>query len=170
MNKDAWAQIYNQHYEVLVKNITRRAEGNTHLAEDVVQSVFEKLMTTYPDDIKTIRSIGGLLQTSATNLFVDGYRQRVKQLDARGNRFELDDFKLRSSDDVETTVMEVIRNQCLDEAIKRLPDEYHDVMKLLSKGFGYEEIAANLNIEIGTVKSRISRGKEKLKNDKSLFT
>jgi RNA polymerase sigma-70 factor (ECF subfamily) len=51
----------------------------------------------------------------------------------------------------------------LDEAVKKLPDKYENVIGLYAKGFNEKQIAKFLSISRGTVKSRIHRGKEKLK-------
>jgi len=58
----------------------------------------------------------------------------------------------RDSDD-----MEILYN-----AIDKLPDIYRDVMELIAKGFTMKQVASKLDIEVGTVKSRTSRGKEAL--------
>ena len=50
----------------------------------------------------------------------------------------------------------------LYRAIDKLPDTYRNVMELVAKGFTMKQIAAKLGIEVGTVKSRTSRGKEAL--------
>jgi len=51
----------------------------------------------------------------------------------------------------------------LSEAVKSLPDKYGNVIDLYVKGFNEKEIAKFLSISRGTVKSRIHRGKEKLR-------
>ena len=48
----------------------------------------------------------------------------------------------------------------LNDAIGNLPEKYRAVMELTSRGLTEKEIAEKLNIKHGTVKSRISRGKE----------
>jgi RNA polymerase sigma-70 factor (ECF subfamily) len=50
----------------------------------------------------------------------------------------------------------------LYRAIDKLPGTYRNVMELVAKGFTMKQIAAKLEIEVGTVKSRTSRGKEAL--------
>jgi RNA polymerase sigma factor (sigma-70 family) len=60
----------------------------------------------------------------------------------------------------------------LDDGINRLPDKYKEVFLLIKEGYSIEEVALKLKMNSGTVKSRISRGKEILrkiledKNDK----
>ncbi len=50
----------------------------------------------------------------------------------------------------------------LHDKVAQLPDKYGSVLQLFSQGYSEKEIAANLGLKSGTVKSRISRGKEML--------
>jgi RNA polymerase sigma-70 factor (ECF subfamily) len=53
----------------------------------------------------------------------------------------------------------------IKDAVRRLPEKYIPVIVLKDmEGLKYEEIAAALQISVGTVKSRISRGREKLRD------
>jgi RNA polymerase sigma-70 factor (ECF subfamily) len=56
------------------------------------------------------------------------------------------------------------REKGLRDALLTLPDIYREVIVLCDiEGFSYEEIATALEINIGTVKSRIARGREELR-------
>lgn len=56
------------------------------------------------------------------------------------------------------------REKGLRDALLTLPDIYREVIILCDiEGFSYEEIATALDINIGTVKSRIARGREELR-------
>jgi len=56
------------------------------------------------------------------------------------------------------------REQGLQEALNEIPEIYREAVVLRDvEGMSYEETAAALNIGIGTVKSRISRGREELR-------
>lgn len=50
-----------------------------------------------------------------------------------------------------------------NETIASLPEKYGSVLSLLLKGYSLKEISQSLDINIGTVKSRISRAKDILK-------
>jgi RNA polymerase sigma-70 factor (ECF subfamily) len=62
---------------------------------------------------------------------------------------------------------DVIRKEralSLHDAIGRLPDHFREAIVLCDiQGVAYEEIASILEMNIGTVKSRISRGRERLR-------
>lgn len=52
----------------------------------------------------------------------------------------------------------------LDESLKRLPDEQREIFLLVAlEQMTYEEVAKVLRIPVGTVMSRLSRGREKLR-------
>ncbi len=52
----------------------------------------------------------------------------------------------------------------VEAALRNLPDAYREVVVLREiEGFGYEEIAEILNVNLGTVKSRLTRGRAALR-------
>lgn len=52
--------------------------------------------------------------------------------------------------------------ELLREAIGNLPEKYRSVLELVSRGLTEKQISEKLEIKIGTVKSRSSRGREML--------
>ncbi|HON16317.1 MAG TPA: sigma-70 family RNA polymerase sigma factor [Spirochaetota bacterium] len=52
----------------------------------------------------------------------------------------------------------------LNESIASLPEKYSSVLSLLGMGYSLKEISIKLGLNIGTVKSRISRAKDLLRN------
>lgn len=56
--------------------------------------------------------------------------------------------------------IEKINANCIEKLIKELPEKYRCVIELIALGFSEEQIADQLAIKRGTVKSRASRGKE----------
>lgn len=65
----------------------------------------------------------------------------------------------------EHAALEREREQLLTAALQKLPKNFREAVILRDiEGFGYEEVAAALETNIGTVKSRIARGRIELKN------
>jgi RNA polymerase sigma-70 factor, ECF subfamily len=57
-----------------------------------------------------------------------------------------------------------LRLRDLDRALARLPDEQRQVLLLIGlEGMRYDEVATVLNVPLGTVRSRLSRGRETLR-------
>ncbi len=70
----------------------------------------------------------------------------------------------------EEVVLRHERQRVLIRALNALPDIFREAVVLCDiEGFGYEEIARTLDINIGTVKSRLARGREQLRKRLSEF-
>jgi RNA polymerase sigma-70 factor (ECF subfamily) len=70
----------------------------------------------------------------------------------------------------EQVVLRLERQRVLIRAVNALPDIFREAVVLCDiEGFGYEEIASMLDINIGTVKSRLARGREQLRKRLSDF-
>jgi RNA polymerase sigma-70 factor (ECF subfamily) len=98
------------------------------------------------------------LFTLLHNLYVNEVRQAMRVGIAVG----IED--VASSLPVASNAGAVLELRELEAAIARLPDVQRQVLLLVGlEGFGYEEVARILSIPIGTVRSRISRGRDNLR-------
>lgn len=77
------------------------------------------------------------------------------------------------SDDSENPEMETLRRErerALRQALRELPVNFREVIILRDiEGLTYEEVAAALETNVGTIKSRIARGREELRKKLSVF-
>ncbi len=68
------------------------------------------------------------------------------------------------SESAEEAVLRQERETALRRALTQLPEHYREAIVLCDiEGYSYDEIASALEINIGTVKSRIARGREELR-------
>jgi RNA polymerase sigma-70 factor (ECF subfamily) len=155
-----WDEIVRTH-SVRVYRLAYRLTGNQHDAEDLTQEVFVRVFRSLSS--YTPGTFEGWLHRITTNLFLDGARRKQRI------RFEgLADEVAHRLPGSEPTPAEAFDDTHLDDdiqaALKALPPEYRAAVVLCDiEGFSYEEIAATLGVKIGTVRSRIHRGRAQLR-------
>jgi len=157
----SWDEIVRLH-SVRVYRLAYRLTGNPHDAEDLTQEVFVRVFRSLSS--YTPGTFEGWLHRITTNLFLDGARRKQRI------RFEgLPDEVVHRLAGNEPTPAEAFDDAHLDDdiqnALKALPPEYRAAVVLCDiEGFSYEEIAATLGVKIGTVRSRIHRGRAQLRD------
>jgi RNA polymerase sigma-70 factor (ECF subfamily) len=145
-----------------VYRLAYRLTGNPHDAEDLTQEVFVRVFRSLSS--YTPGTFEGWLHRITTNLFLDSARRRQRI------RFEgLADEMAHRLPGSEPTPAQAFDDSHLDDdvqaALKALPPEYRAAVVLCDiEGFSYEEIAATLGVKLGTVRSRIHRGRAQLRS------
>jgi len=156
----SWDDLVRQH-SARVYRLAYRLTGNSHDAEDLTQEVFVRVfrsLHTY-----TPGTMEGWLHRITTNLFLDMARRRQRI------RFEgLGDQAVGLLRDGEPTPAQAFDARHLDtdvqQALEALAPEYRAAVVLCDiEGLSYEEIAATLGVKLGTVRSRIHRGRAQLR-------
>jgi RNA polymerase sigma-70 factor (ECF subfamily) len=93
-------------------------------------------------------------------------REKTFSLDAcvQGSEVSIHETMPGNSANPEENVLQCEREQVLSKAINDLPQIYREAVVLCDvEGLSYEEIASALDATMGTVKSRIARGREELR-------
>ncbi len=156
----SWDDIVRTH-SARVYRLAYRLTGNQHDAEDLTQEVFVRVfrsLATY-----TPGTFEGWLHRITTNLFLDGARRRQRI------RFEgLGDDVAQRIPGAERSPAQAWDDNHLDgdiqAALQALPPDYRAAVVLCDiEGFSYEEIAATMGVKLGTVRSRIHRGRAQLR-------
>jgi RNA polymerase sigma-70 factor (ECF subfamily) len=159
-NLPTWEDIVRTH-SARVYRLAYRLTGNPHDAEDLTQEVFVRVFRSLSS--YTPGTFEGWLHRITTNLFLDSARRKQRI------RFEgLADEMAHRLAGSEPTPAEAFDDSHLDDdvqaALKALPPEYRAAVVLCDiEGFSYEEIAATLGVKLGTVRSRIHRGRAQLR-------
>ncbi|MEV8525929.1 RNA polymerase sigma factor SigE [Streptomyces sp. NPDC052000] len=155
-----WEEIVSTH-SGRVYRLAYRLTGNQHDAEDLTQEVFVRVfrsLSTY-----TPGTFEGWLHRITTNLFLDMVRRRQRiRFDALG-----DDAAERLPSR-EPSPQQVFNDTHFDadvqQALDTLAPEFRAAVVLCDiEGLSYEEIAATLGVKLGTVRSRIHRGRSHLR-------
>jgi|SRR6266545_2332227 len=154
-----WDEVVRQHAP-RVYRLAYRLSGNPQDAEDLTQEtfvrVFKSLASYQPGTFE------GWLHRITTNLFLDMVRRRQRiRFDALPEDSERLPGRERSPEQVYT-------DSRLDPDVQRALDALHPDFRVAVvlcdiEGLSYEEIATTLGIKLGTVRSRIHRGRLQLR-------
>ncbi|MEU5158298.1 RNA polymerase sigma factor SigE [Streptomyces sp. NPDC020875] len=156
----SWEEIVSTH-SGRVYRLAYRLTGNQHDAEDLTQEVFVRVfrsLSTY-----TPGTFEGWLHRITTNLFLDMVRRKQRiRFDSLG-----DDAAERLASR-EPSPQQVFNDSHFDadvqQALDTLAPEFRAAVVLCDiEGLSYEEIAATLGVKLGTVRSRIHRGRSHLR-------
>jgi len=156
----SWDEIVRAH-SARVYRLAYRLTGNQHDAEDLTQEVFVRVfrsLASYKPG-----TFEGWLHRITTNLFLDGARRRQRI------RFEgLGEDAAQRLPGNEASPAQAWDETHLDgdiqAALQALPPDYRAAVVLCDiEGFSYEEIAATMGVKLGTVRSRIHRGRAQLR-------
>ncbi|WBP91618.1 RNA polymerase sigma factor SigE [Kitasatospora cathayae] len=155
-----WEEIVEAH-SARVYRLAYRLTGNQHDAEDLTQEVFVRVfrsLSTY-----TPGTFEGWLHRITTNLFLDMVRRRQRiRFDALGEDAaeRLASREPSPAQHFSDTHFDADVQQALDT----LAPEFRAAVVLCDiEGLSYEEIAATLGVKLGTVRSRIHRGRSHLR-------
>lgn len=154
-------------YEKNVYNIALRMTGNSEDAADMTQEAFIKAFNSL-QSFRGDSKFSVWLYRIATNVCLDFLRSRNRKptvsLSVEDN--EGDDVELDIADESQSPEVLLERGITRDSVrrgLDSLTPEYRQILLLREiQGLSYEEIAQSLNLEVGTVKSRIFRARKKL--------
>ncbi len=155
-----WDAIVSEH-SARVYRLALRLTGNPHDAEDLTQDVFVRVFRSL--DTYEPGNFPGWLHRITTNLFLDRAR--------RATRIRMDRFADGAEERIlardlrpEETVHDAGFDPDIEQALQSLPEDFRVVVVLCDvEGLTYEEIADVLGIKLGTVRSRIHRGRTQLR-------
>jgi RNA polymerase sigma factor (sigma-70 family) len=156
----SWDEVVREH-SARVYRLAYRLTGNQHDAEDLTQDVFVRVFRSLSN--YTPGTFEGWLHRITTNLFLDMARRRQRI------RFEgLGDDAAERLQGREPTPAQAFDDHNFDadvqSALDALTPEYRAAVVLCDiEGLSYEEIAATLGVKLGTVRSRIHRGRAQLR-------
>jgi len=154
-----WEDIVRDHGD-RVYRLAYRLAGNAHDAEDITQEtfirVFRSLEKFQPG------SFEGWLHRIATNVFLDMVRRRSRiRMEALPENTDRIAGQTLSP---EQTFDQSNLDPDLQAALDELPPEFRAAVVLCDvQGLSYEEIGATLGVKMGTVRSRIHRGRQALR-------
>ncbi len=156
----SWDEIVAEH-SARVYRLAFRLTGNRQDAEDLTQDVFVRVFKSL--DTYEPGNFNGWIHRITTNLFLDKVR--------RSSRIRMDGFvdgaeeRLEGSELLpEDAVHDAGFDADIESALASISEEFRVAVVLCDvEGLSYEEIADVLGVKIGTVRSRIHRGRTQLR-------
>ncbi|HXV76190.1 MAG TPA: sigma-70 family RNA polymerase sigma factor [Candidatus Polarisedimenticolaceae bacterium] len=169
--RDEFEEVALPHLDALF-NLALNLTRNRKDAEDLVQETYLRAYRFF-DSFQPGTQIKAWLFRILRNTFINRYRAakaRPDEVDfARidgGFESQVDDDYLRSHGppDPEQALMTGVPDETIRQAMAELPEEYRTVVLMaLLEEMSYKEIAAALAIPLGTVMSRLHRGRRHLR-------
>ena len=156
-------------YQIVAFNIAYRMIGNKEDASDIAQEALIKVFKS----LKSFRgdsSFSTWFYKIVTNKCIDAIRKMKKvKTYSLDKEFETDNgnYSIEVGDNryLPDKLYEIKeKRELVHSALKRIPEKYRTVLILRDiQGFTYEEISRIIDNPLGTVKSRINRGRLLLK-------
>src|SRR5215208_7954946 len=156
----SWDELVRQHAD-RVYRLAYRLTGNQHDAEDLTQETFIRVFRALAD--YKPGTFEGWLHRITTNLFLDMVRRRAR---LRMEGLPEDSDRLPGGGpEPEQVFSDTHLDPVLQAALDELAPEFRAAVVLCDvEGLSYEEIGATLGVKLGTVRSRIHRGRAALRS------
>lgn len=154
-------QLVNQ--RTPLKNFAYSLTSNTEEAQDLVQETFLKALK-YRDKFADATNLKAWLYTILKNTFINSYRRSIKTRQIITQTDDLSLVKPLNGSNSPDANSQINLKHILN-AVDRLEDEYKIPFTRYNDGYKYQEIAEELDIPIGTVKSRIFLARKRLMKD-----
>lgn len=144
-----------------LKSFAFRFTNNEEEANDLLQETFLKALT-YRNKFQARTNLKAWLYTIMRNTFINNYRKAMRANTIIDHTDEQYFINSTADDKGFADPSSVYSHAQINIVIDKLEDEYRVPFRMYNNGYKYKEIAANLDLPIGTIKSRIFLARKKL--------
>lgn len=156
----SWEELVRQHAD-RVYRLAFRLAGNQHDAEDLTQETFIRVFRSVHN--YQAGTFEGWLHRITTNLFLDMVRRRARiRMEALPENYD----RVPANEPTPEQIYHASRlDPDLQAALDALAPEFRAAVVLCDiEGLSYEEVGATMGVKLGTVRSRIHRGRQALRD------
>ncbi|MDO5049541.1 MAG: sigma-70 family RNA polymerase sigma factor [Actinomycetaceae bacterium] len=147
-----------------------RMTHNTADAEDLVQDTYARAFSSF-HTFKPGTNLKAWMYRILKNTFINTYRKKQRRPQESGDE-NVEDWQLYQAAEhhpvglrsAEAEALDALPDDTVRDALEALPDNYREAVLLADvEGFSYKEIADIMDTPVGTVMSRIHRGRAQLR-------
>jgi len=158
----AWRELVARHTR-RVFGIAYRFVGRVDQAEDLTQDIFVKVFQNLDRYRESDGAFSTWVGTVARNHAIDDYRRRREERARRLDDPAVLDAQPAAEESVLRTLEREDQARLVHRGLRALPSDLREPLVLCDlQGLSYDEVAEALRIPLGTVKSRINRGRLEL--------
>ena len=164
-DEKAFNQLVNK-YKDRIYNFLYRIVNDVDLAEDLAQDTFVKVFI-HKDSYKELYKFSTWMYTIAKNLAFTELRKNKRRKTSSFSDISKDDWKLQFEDsslgDIDKENNDRENRKNIQNALNEISIDFRTIIILRDiQELSYEDISKIVEVPVGTVKSRINRGRDKL--------